>query len=58
MVNWKQSENHRLPCSPSASARTSRPFALKFCAEFQENLLYKRMSAFFVIISSSFFLKE
>ena len=29
-----KSENHTLPCSPSASIRTACPFALKFCTQF------------------------
>ena len=58
---WTRSEiskNHRLSCSPSASTRTACPFTLKFCTEFQETLLYKRVSVFFVIVSSSLVLKE
>ena len=45
-------------CSPSASARTPYPFALKFCTKFLQRLLYKRVSAFFVIIISSLYFKE
>ena len=58
---WTRSEiskNHRLSCSPSASTRTACPFTLKFCTEFQETLLYKRVSAFFLMVSSSVVLKE
>ena len=58
---WTRSEiskNHRVSCSPSASTRTACPFTLKFCTEFQETLLYKSVSAFFVIVSSSLVLKE
>ena len=31
---------------------------MKFCTEFQETLLQKSVPAFFVIVSSSLFLKE
>ena len=58
---WTRSEiskNHRLSCSPSASTKTACPFILKFCTEFQETLLYKSVSPFFVIVSSSLVLKE
>ena len=58
---WTRSEiskNHRLSCSPSANTRTACPFTLKFGTEFQEILLYKRVSAFFVFVSSSLVLKE
>ena len=58
---WTRSEiskNHSLSCSPSASTRTTCPFTLKFCTEFQETPLYKRVSAFFVVVSSSLILKE
>ena len=58
---WTKSEiskNHWFSCSPSASTRTTCPFTLKFCTEFQETLLYKRVPAFFVIVSSSLVLKE
>ena len=58
---WTRSEiskNDRLSCSTSASTRTACPFTLKLCTEFQVTLLYKRMTAFFVIASSSLVLKE
>ena len=44
--------------SPSASARTASTFALKFCTEFQETLLYNRVSMIFVVVSCSLLLKE
>ena len=47
-----------MSCSPSASTRTDSPFALKFCTEFHKTLLYKRVYAFFVIVSSRFFKKR
>ena len=43
---------------PERQYQTGFPFTLKFCTEFEETLLYKRMSAFFVIVSSSLVLKE
>ena len=52
------SKNHRLSCFPNASTRTDCPFALKFCTEFHKTLLYKRMFFFFIIVSTSLFLKE
>ena len=49
------SKNHEFLCSPSASIRHACPIVLKFCTEFQETLLYKKLSTFFLIVSSSFF---
>ena len=43
---------------PERQYQNGLPFALKFCSEFKKKLLYKRTSAFFVIIRSSLFLKE
>ena len=47
MLNQKQiSKNHRILCSPSTITRMGSLFALKFCTEFQETLLYKSVSKF------------
>ena len=54
----KISKSDRLSYSPSASTRMACPFALKFCTEFQKTLLYKSVSAFFIIVSCFFIFKR
>ena len=52
------SKNHRLSCSSSASTKTACTIVLKLCSFKKPTLLHERVSAFFVIVSSSLFLKE